>query len=192
MQRSIINIYIFRLTKLFQLKLLQSLLQQDLVEPRHVALRVRLHVGIQKGRALIVQFHRSLLGEEKQNKKLKESHWNPFIKKESCSHPGPSPNGGKPLLVLVGLHLVLSSPGRQVEGGHHGNHLLEARGRQGNGDGGCRGQSQAHGPATHQDGLLEARELHGAPLPDDSAQRRAVVRREVLRFVKLCFSQGLQ
>lgn len=140
-----------------------------------------------------MQFDRSLLvrktphsveNNEKTPEKLRKDGEGP--------HPGFSPNGGEPLLVLVGLHFVLSSPGRQVEGGHHRYHLLEARGRQRHGDGRRRGQGQAHGPPAHRDGLREAGELHRAPFPDGGVQRRELLLYQILGIVQFCFSQGFQ
>lgn len=45
--------------------LLQSFLQQDLVEPRDIGLQLWLPVSIEKRRSLAVQLHRSLHGTEK-------------------------------------------------------------------------------------------------------------------------------
>lgn len=75
-------------------------------------------------------------------------------------HLGPSPYGGKLLCALVGLNLILSPLGGQVEGGHYRHHLLEACGRQRHSNGGGRGQGQAHGPSSHCDRLLDVGELH--------------------------------
>lgn len=83
------------------------------------------------------------------------------------SHLRLSPYGGKLLRALVGLNLILSPPGGQVEGGHHGHHLLQASGRHRHSYGGGRGQGQAHGPSSHCDGLLDVGELHWASLPDN-------------------------
>lgn len=109
-----------------------------------------------------------------------------------CPHPGLSPYGGKPLRVLVGLHLVLPSPGWQVERGHHRHHLLETSGRQRHGDGRGRGQSQPHGPPSHCDGLLDSGELHRAPLPDNRVQCWNVLLHEVLCIIQFCLSYRFQ
>lgn len=82
------------------------------------------------------------------------------------SHLRLSPYGGKLLCALVGLHLILSPPVGQVEGGHHRHHLLQSCCRHRHSYGGGRGQGQAHGPPSHCDRLLDVGELHGASLPD--------------------------
>lgn len=51
--------------------------------------------------------------------------------------PGLSPDGGNPLLELVGLHLILPAPEAvSVEAGHDRHHLLEASSSHGHSDSG--------------------------------------------------------
>lgn len=108
------------------------------------------------------------------------------------SHLGLSPYGGKLLRVLVGLHLVLPSPGGQVEWSHHRHHLLEARGSQRHGDGWGRGQSQAHGPSSHCYRLLDVGELYRTPLSDNRVQSWHFFFHKLLSIIEFCLSQGFQ
>lgn len=108
---------------------------------------------------------------------------------EMSPHSGSSSYGGEALLVLVGLHFVLSSPGGQVEGRHRRQNLLEARRCQRYRDGRGPGQRQAHGPAAHRDRLLNGGELHRAALTN-RVQFWDLFWHEVLGVVELWFSQG--